>query len=372
MANRYNKFVYEDERGITFAVDAKKGITLEVSEGTSGELIIKAQQIATVNATTDVYSVLPAIKAGEYAEELPAIKAGEYAEELSVYTDKDGNRAVIPPGWVVSGVVKENTIWGKELSVVIYRIPKEKAKKIKWNNPDELDKLKRTYDQLVWCPVDLLDADGTLDGKNFNSKFGRRNYRNEEFSEEEFHEELEGELLEVSESVERYGGFYIARYNISEGEPRSIKGIMPQTKVNFSTSCSIALSIEKGNEFFQSHLTYGAENDTINAWLIKSGSKTLDEIAKDSTKWGNHWNTAHSPRKVVETGSREEWCANNIYDWAGNVDEWTQEKYGTSCRVIRGGFCYNIGLFCPVAARDNNGPIDEYFITGIRATFYIR
>ena len=94
---------------------------------------------------------------------------------LSVYTDKDGNKAVVPPEWTVSAVKKENTIWGKNLGLVIYRIPKEKICDIDWTNPDEVETLKRTYDQLVWTPVSLLEANGTLDGFSFNEKFGRRN-----------------------------------------------------------------------------------------------------------------------------------------------------------------------------------------------------
>lgn len=117
MANRYNKFVFEAEEG-------------DVSEGTSGELIIRALNIVSNN----VYS------------ELPTVSAGEYAEVLSVYTDNNGNKAVVPQGWTVSGVPKENIIWGKDKGLVIYHIPKEKASGINWQNPDEVETLMRTYD----------------------------------------------------------------------------------------------------------------------------------------------------------------------------------------------------------------------------------
>lgn len=73
-----------------------------------------------------------------------------------------------------------------------------------------------------------------------------------------------------------------------------------------------------------------------------------------------------------ETGSREEWCDNNIYDFAGNVDEWTQEQNESSYRVIRGGNCGNCGDNCPVAYRSCNTPDNYYFGTGFRATLYIK
>ena len=107
-------------------------------------------------------------------------------------------------------------------------------------------------------------------------------------------------------------------------------------------------------------------------WFIKTEVKTLAEIAEDSTEWGNYWNTENSPKKVVETGSREEWCANNIYDFAGNVDEWTQEQNESSYRVIRGGVYYRNGYIYPVAYRNYNDHNNDYFCTGFRATLYIK
>ncbi len=164
---RYEKIVLE----------AEKGIAIEVSEETRGELIIRAI------VSNDVYS------------KLPPVSAGEYAEVLSVYTDNDGNKAVVPQGWTVSGVPKENIIWGKDKGLVIYCIPEENVRGINWQNPDVVETLMRTYDQFVWTPVGLLTANATLDGIHFNRKFGRMNYRNEEFSESEYNETLVTELF---------------------------------------------------------------------------------------------------------------------------------------------------------------------------------
>ena len=107
-------------------------------------------------------------------------------------------------------------------------------------------------------------------------------------------------------------------------------------------------------------------------WFIKTEVKTLAEIAEDSTEWGNHWNTENSPRKVVETGSRKKWCTNNIYDFAGNVDEWTQEQNESLFRVIRGGNFGNNGFNYPVAYRFYDDPFGNYNCTGFRATLWIK
>ena len=197
---------------------------------------------------------------------------------------------------------------------------------------------------------------------------------NDKFSDYGFNEALNGELLEQLESVKKYGGFYISRYNISKssaGKPQSVKGVMPWVNINFDDAKKVASTIED-NEAVKSHLTFGAEYDSVLEWFIKTEIKTRAEIAEDSTEWGNHWNTENPPKKVVETGSREEWCANNIYDFAGNVDEWTQEQNNSSYRVVRGGYCDGNGDYFPVAYRGYDNPFVVYNVTGFRATLYIK
>ena len=299
---RYEKFVFEAEKGITF----------EVSEGTSGELIIRA-----LNIFTAVYS--------------------------TNYVNPP-----IPEGY-------KHVLGG-------------------WNNGFVIERCS-DGSQFVWIPVGSLDSNGTLDGEHFTEKFGRRNYMNKEFSDDEFNEALNGELLKQLESVKKYGGFYISRYNISkssEGKPQSVKGVIPWVKIDFDDAKEIASTIED-NEAVKSHLTFGAEYDSVLEWFIKTEVKTLAEIAEDSTEWGNHWNTENSPRKLVETGNSEKWCANNIYDFAGNVDEWTQEQNESSYRVIRGGSYRNDGDDYPVADRAFDYPINShYYNTGFRAALCIK
>ena len=294
---RYEKFVLEAEKGITF----------EVSEGTRGELIIRATNVCSKNYAN------PPIPKG-YRHIL-----GEWNNGFTIERDSDGS-------------------------------------------------------QFVWIPVGSLDSNGTLDGENFSEKFGRRNYRNDEFSDNAFNEALNGELCKQLKSVRKYGGFYISRYNISRGKKgklQSVKGVRPWVGINFDDVKKVASTIED-NEAVKSHLTFGAEYDSVLEWFIKTKVKTLAEIAKDSTEWGNYWDTENSPRKVVETGSREEWCANNIYDFAGNVNELTQELYQISYRVIRGGGYNFNGFNYPVAYRNYSIPGSSFDDTGFRATLWIK
>ena len=342
---RYEKFVLEAEKGINF----------EVSEGTSGELIIRAMSVTSNNVIL---------------EKPPSVSAGEYAKVLSVYTDKDGNKAVVPPGWTVSGVKDENTIWGNNKGLVIYRIPDKKLCDICWTNQNDVEFLKLTYDQMVWVPVSLLEANGTLDGISFTEKFGRRNYQNAS----RFYETLTDELLQI-ESVKKYGGFYLSRYNISKnkktGKPQSVKGFMPWVAIDFDDAKKLASTIED-NETVKSHLTLGAEYDSILEWFIQSKARSYAEIAYDSSNWGNYWNRENLPRKMVKTGREENWCTNNIYDFAGNVDELTQERHKISDCIIRGGDFIRSGYDYPVAYRNYVGIFHNYCNTGFRVALYIK
>ena len=358
MKNRYKKIVFEDERGgVIFKEKATVGKILEFSEGTDGKLIMRKVTISE----KDIYS------------ELPNVSAGEYAEVLSVYTDNDGNKAVVPPGWVVSGVPSENVIWDEDMGLVFYYIPKEKVSGIDWKNKNEVNELMETYNQLVWMPVNMLSATRTLDRNHFNEKFGRMNYRNEKFSESEYNEPLVGELAETKESIDTYGGCYITRYKISRdkatGEPRSIKGADPWKEIDFPTAKNVAATMAKSKNLM-SHLTYGAEYDTRINWPIETGTVTKEEIAENSTRLGNYYNNNNYPKAVVKTG--EDGCVNNIYGFAGNVDEWTQEQNKSLYYIIRGGVCADSGYYCPVAYRNNGDPSCRYYFTGFRATFYIK
>ena len=190
----------EEKRYRKIVLEAEKGITFEVLEGTNEELNIRALNIVS----NTIYL------------KLPTVSAGECATILSVYTDNDENKAVVPPGWTVSGTKEENTIWGKNEGLVIYRIPQEKVSDIDWSIKQEVKRLQRTYDQLVWVPVEKLDSNGTLDGVSYTEKFGKRNYIKGKFLNET--ERLTRELAFQNESVKKYGGFYISRYNISKNE----------------------------------------------------------------------------------------------------------------------------------------------------------
>lgn len=241
-----------------------------------------------------------------------------------------------------------------------------------WHNGFTIERCSDAS-KFVWIPVGSLEPNGTLDGENFSEKFGRRNYQNDVFASYAFNEPLNAELLEQLKSVKKYGGFYITSHNISEsseGKPQSVKGAMPWVSVNFYEAKEIASNIED-NKAVKSHLTFGAEYDSVLAWIIKSGAKTFGEVVWDSTEWGNYYNTDFL-REIAKTGSKEKYSANNIYDMAGNLKEWTQEQYGDIYRVKRGGSYFKDGDVYPVAYRSFDDTCGFSDSTGFRAALYIK
>ena len=298
----------------------------------------------------------------EVFKKLPTVEAGEYAETLSVYTDKDGNRAVIPAGWTVSGTKKENIIWGKNEGLVIYKIPKENVMNINWFNKEEVKYLQKRYNQMVWIPVEKLKPNGTMDGKNFTEKFGRRMFGMDisdapAYIDGKFYNIYNGELDDPEfelhcTSIKKYGGFWFSRYDLSKnektGKPYSVRYVEPWRSKCYNEAEKFAtrfegenpptyeiISLKSGPKYLEtslnSHMIYGAEYDSVLEWLIETKTVTLDDIISNSYKWGHYSsgkiNADNFVHKILKTGSREEWCVNNIYDLIGNTYKWTQERY---------------------------------------------
>ena len=114
-------------------------------------------------------------------------------------------------------------------------------------------------------------------------------------------------------------------------------------------------------------MIWGLQWDATCNWLAGSGFSITD-----SSKWGNHEdNTADGHGSKQNTGFSESWKANNIYDFAGNCGEFTQEACGTSGRALSGGDYVSSGSRYPASFRYSCGTTSTDSFYGSRPTLYL-
>ena len=175
------------------------------------------------------------------------------------------------------------------------------------------------------------------------------------------------EYKAMIESVSKYGGFYIGRYELSEAGVQKDKATLTRTNwYNLYNACRN--SKLQASDKVKTQMIWGCQWDTTMNWLISSGAKTSNEVNTDSSSWGNYNNTsvkandgttvlkANGTPAKLSTGKTTFTMANNIYDLAGNCYEWTQEANYTYSRAYRGGnYVYN-GSNSPASDRLINDP----------------
>ena len=178
-------------------------------------------------------------------------------------------------------------------------------------------------------------------------------------------------------SIQKYGGFYIGRYELSnEGVQKDKESL---TNINWYYLYKKCKSLN-AREKVESRMIYSIQWDLACDFISKKGEQ---KSITDSRSWGNY-NDSISPAnkgnyekasntasKKKNTGSNEAWKANNIYDLAGNCWELCQEAFMNGNRVGRGSTYSNSGLSGPVSS------IGSYFaeqgvdIGGSRPTLII-
>ena len=179
------------------------------------------------------------------------------------------------------------------------------------------------------------------------------------------------EYKAMIESVSKYGGFYIGRYELSGTvtEPTEKPG-ETLTKTDWYNLYNACRSSKlQASDKVKTQMIWGCQWDVTMNWLISSGAKTSDEVNKNSSTWGNYsnYNTANNYTEGIagyeknagslqNTGSSENWKANNIYDLAGNVWERTQEAGDTGGRASRGGSCSYGGSIYAASDRNDDFP----------------
>ena len=357
---------------------------------------------------------------------------------MHVETDASGDRVPVPNGFVGSSVAGENEI---DSGYVIYE-GKEKV------TDSNVQTAQTSRNQYVWIPVEDIskfygtDANGKSWGKIYNFTTGTnssntfdevtgtyannwsesngvmsisssRSYREpnvlgerdtpyylrrygvSEDSMLDFLLRQQTDFKKMINSVEKYGGFYIGRYET--GDLNQEVAVVQKGNTNIANQRWYAMyekskTLSDNNNNIETGMIWGNQWDRTLMWLMECNAKdettgkSKEEVISDSTSWGNYSNatfqytnssggtsTKNSGSGVrIPTGSTEYTKANNIYDLVGNVWEWTMEAHDTVSRVCRGGNYYGIGANVPASSRNGYDPADSRSAYGTRATLYIK
>ena len=195
-----------------------------------------------------------------------------------------------------------------------------------------------------------------------------------------------------TESVNKYGGYYIGRYEAGDGTTTSQrtdltsdtntlvskKGAYVYNYITVDNAKSLSSGMYNENGAVTSQLITGAGWDRSLNWIIETGKRTEEEILFDSRNWGNYNNSignattdSGTSNMNYKTGRSEYWKTNNIYDLAGNIFEFTQETYQATNSVRRGGAYNHDGSVAPPGHRGIINPGNQSNDHSFRVQLYI-
>ncbi len=220
------------------------------------------------------------------------------------------------------------------------------------------------------------------------------------------------ESIAMYSSVNKYGGFYIARYEAG------IKGTTESTTndTNKQTQDGSVKPVSKQGVGVWNFIAWGGTrgetspndglpgDDTKDGAVkvarsmynnVYTGNKNTETNVKSTLCYGVQWdavmnfidsnyvngraegyvknseNQGNYTGNIAKTGDQETYAIKNIYDMAGNVYEWTMEAYAAAPRVIRGGNYNYSGDYFPASNRYSYPPDNSYSDLGFRVTLYL-
>ena len=220
--------------------------------------------------------------------------------------------------------------------------------------------------------------------------------------------ELKDKMLK---SIYTNGGFWIGRYEagttIARNNGDLSNGVTPLSKIDVYPinwiKCSEAQQIAGSvpnidTSKYKSSLMFGIQWDLVLKFIkIKESLTDNTLLTSNSTTWGNYYNNTYNITNInawhsadyganwtkgaydktsngsilLTTGAHIDFSKQKIYDFAGNVREWTLEQTSFSSYpcALRGG----IGGFAgegPSSFRGSNDPNYSYIDLGFRVALY--
>ena len=189
---------------------------------------------------------------------------------------------------------------------------------------------------------------------------------------------FQDEYNKMAESVKKYKGFYVGRYETGGFNSTKVVSKAGENQAScIGIDWYIMYSMQKAlygeNASVTSGMIYGAQWDAIMLWMkdVPNVTDSSKKYIKDSTDMGNYcelcpscngdecddceW-LGYQEATPIETGSNPEYSVKNIFDLAGNYWEWTQEADDDCSRVLRGGCYFDLGSDNPASIRGDGIP----------------
>jgi hypothetical protein len=212
------------------------------------------------------------------------------------------------------------------------------------------------------------DGGSSASGNSRTSTEDNKNRNSDAYN----YEGIELVFVEGTEGALGMHSFYIGKYEVTQSQYQKVMGNNPSS---FKTPNNPVenVSWEDAQEFLnklnamsgrnyrlptEDEWVYAANGGLKNDSYEYAGNNNIDEVAwyKDNSAGRTHPVGTKAPNSI------------GIYDMTGNVWEWCQDCYDSSCtsRVYRGGSWNRKVQYCRVAYRNYNSPSDFYDNIGFR------
>ena len=346
---------------------------------------------------------------------LTQLEATTHLEDYE-YEDESGKKVTVPAQCAVSQVEGENTLADGLVIIdangnewVWVEVPRttDVYSTTTLSSITDVDNI--TDDQCTTIYNDLATYAGAYRDSNYSDTFYSKDQAG--FEDADAYNEAKNNMLR---SVYTYGGFWIGRYEVGDADATASNTTRTDTTGTSNTAVikanqipynwitckqaqELATRLSTGGK--TSSLMFGIQWDLTCKFLEVKTDLNEDDIKEDSTNWGNYYNNpiilsqgkyntspdeADNPwldivpgnktgTMLLTTGASEDTNKMNIYDFAGNVSEWTLETY-TSSTILpcarRGGNFYDIGSDYPASNRNNFSTTYSNFYFGFRPSLY--
>jgi len=372
---------------LTWTVSEDSGITLSGEGNTRTITVSKAVENATITVSYGNVSSTCSVTVTEKIPMVVDIDGNDVngrilstTENTEVW-DAEGEKLVIPAGFKVvvdesySAYVKNGIVIEDENNNQFVWIPVETISEMAKETSGTDANGRKNYEGVLY---DFTSTGATEKSSYGQSTSGYREPANLTSSDSTTNLSTWTSTLyqesfnKMVESVAKYKGFYVGRYEMSlstSGTAQSVAGATSATSSSSSANKWFGL-YEKAKTYSTSgvisEMIWGSQYDAMMRWMqgnsIDVTSTTPTDTAREVTASIN----TNTTRVTGSADSND--ILNNIYDILGNSFEWTQEANITSRRVYRGGNYYDSNS---PSSRGNDRPTSTLDANGSRLTLYI-